>query len=419
MTGCHASGVKIRERHYPNGRIVYQLNVAGSKKSGRKRTQRSFSSLAEAKRAMREEMQKKERVGSLSGLLSAVELAEMMTARERIVAAGGTLSEAVDFWLRHGVRIRETLTVPVLVERFIEAKRDAARSRRYVSQLGVSLGSFARRFPLLSAAEVMTADVEAWLRGGGWAAKTWNNYLGDVSALFEWARRHGFMRSNPAVNVERRRLADVEIHTLTLEECRALLDAAAGGLIAGRLEGMRRKEARRMRQRAALLGYVVLGLFAGVRPAEIERLDWAAADVDAGHVVIAGAKAKTRARRVIDLEPCAVAWLRLIGPDLRTGRICCEGFEDAWRVFRRDLGWAVATGASHVRRGDAASWRGAWPQNAMRHTFASYHFAHWNNEARLQALMGHESPGMLHRHYRALKTSAEAACFWGMLPGSF
>lgn len=57
-----------------------------------------------------------------------------------------------------------------------------------------------------------------------------------------------------------------------------------------------------------------------------------------------------------------------------------------------------------------------WPHNALRHTYASMHYAFHENEARLQAQMGHESAAMLHRHYRALKTKAEAARFWALRP---
>jgi integrase len=57
-----------------------------------------------------------------------------------------------------------------------------------------------------------------------------------------------------------------------------------------------------------------------------------------------------------------------------------------------------------------------WPHNAMRHTFASMHYAAYENEAKLQVQMGHESAAMLHRNYRAIKTRTEAAAFWDLRP---
>jgi integrase len=45
------------------------------------------------------------------------------------------------------------------------------------------------------------------------------------------------------------------------------------------------------------------------------------------------------------------------------------------------------------------------------------HYAMWQDEAKLQAQMGHESANMLHQHYRALKTRREAERFWALTPG--
>jgi integrase len=44
------------------------------------------------------------------------------------------------------------------------------------------------------------------------------------------------------------------------------------------------------------------------------------------------------------------------------------------------------------------------------------HYAMHQDEAKLQAQMGHESAAMLHRHYRALKTRKEAERFWALRP---
>jgi integrase len=58
-----------------------------------------------------------------------------------------------------------------------------------------------------------------------------------------------------------------------------------------------------------------------------------------------------------------------------------------------------------------------WPKNVLRHTFASMHYAMHQDESLLKAQMGHwERTSTLHRHYRALKTKAEAAKFWALHP---
>jgi integrase len=237
-----------------------------------------------------------------------------------------------------------------------------------------------------------------------------------VRACFEWAVREGLCAVNPAREIAKAKLGDGEIGTLTLGQCEELLLAALA---------MTKDEGRRTNG-VSMMGFIVLGMFGGLRPAEIQRLDWSAVDVEEGTVIVAGAQAKTRRRRVVDLSGNAVEWLRCaqnVETRMRNeeGPICGRYWDARWRMFRRSLGWAVGSGergiTETVRPGDKEWGRlGLWPHNALRHTYASMHYAMWQDEAKLQAQMGHESAAMLHRHYRALKTRKEAERFWALRP---
>lgn len=311
--------------------------------------------------------------------MTAGELADAMLALSRLAGSGTSLLGAVEFFLKHGAAVKERVPMPELVRRFGFAKWDEKRSLRYRQQLRVSCGQLARwvndQWPGRTADVVSREDVLLWLKSRPWAPKTRNNYLGDVRALFSWAVRERYAPANPAAEIPMVREAAGEVGTLTLGECQRLLLAA--------------------RAAGWLLGYVVLGLFCGIRRAEIERLTWDAVDLRGGTVIVAGEKAKTRRRRVVDLPVAAKAWLRLCK---REGRITPRKFSERWADFR----------AQHHFN--------AWPHNALRHTFASYHYALHQNDALLQAQMG-SSSAVLHRHYRALKTRAEARRFWRLRPG--
>jgi integrase len=178
-----------------------------------------------------------------------------------------------------------------------------------------------------------------------------------------------------------------EIGTLSLEECSVLLNGCA--------------------DRRDMLTYVVIGLFCGLRSAELESLCYEDIDLEAGTVVVSARYAKTRQRRVVDVAPCALAWLRValaLGADPWQGRICCARWGDrVWAKRKRALGWPEV--------------RGEWPHNALRHTYASMHYAAHQNESLLKAQMGHwRGSDTLHRHYRALKTRSEALAFWALVP---
>ena len=328
--------------------------------------------------------------------LTGQEMAEFVLTRERLMKASATLTEAVDFYLKHAAHLKHKVLLPELVGKFCDAKWNEDCSARYHRQLKVSLGSLARHLPLKEAHEVMREDVEGWLRGNAWSAKTRNNYVGDVRACFAWAVREGYARVNPALEIAKAKLPDEEIGTLTVTQCAPLLSGAE--------------------RRPEMMGFVVLGMYGGLRPAEIQRLDWSAVDLEEGTVIVAGSQAKTRRRRVVDLSANAVAWLKTLSGDQRTGAICGKFWDARWRMFRRAAGWAVGSGEKGIQEERVKPVYGEWPHNALRHTYASMHYALHQDEARLQAQMGHESAAMLHRHYRALKTRAEAERFWELLP---
>ncbi len=393
--------MKIIPRVYESGRRAWQVLLPRVKG---KRKQPCFSTREKAEIFMAAEKVKLKSHGGMGGDIRGAEMAEIVVARKRLEDVGATLSEAVEFYLKHATRLREEITVPELIERFWESRERMKKSVRYVRQLKVSLGTLGLLFPLTKAHELTQDDVEAWLgaHSHSWGPVTRDNYLGDVSAMYEWGRgkTRGYARINPAKDVERVNARRGQIVALDVERATELLSEAA--------------EQKRWR----VLAHVVFGMLGGIRPAEIERLNWNAVDLDERHVIVMAEDAKTAARRVVDLTAEAVAWLRLIPVECRVGMITPKkGWVDEWIVFRRELGWDVGRkGSKHLPPPVAKMVHGRWPHDALRHTYASMHYAEHQNEALLQVQMGHRSAKMIHQHYRAVKTRAEAALFWRFGP---
>jgi len=58
-----------------------------------------------------------------------------------------------------------------------------------------------------------------------------------------------------------------------------------------------------------------------------------------------------------------------------------------------------------------------WPQDCLRHSFATYAVALTNNPGQVAIWLGHNgNPTMLYRHYRGLTTKAEADKFFALRP---
>jgi integrase len=147
-----------------------------------------------------------------------------------------------------------------------------------------------------------------------------------------------------------------------------------------------------------MLPYVAIGLFAGLRRAEIERLDWAEIDFESGLIEVTAAKAKTAQRRFVTLQPNLRAWLlplrQLKGPITPP--------RDRFREL-----FAEARAASGIVD---------WPNNALRHSFASYHMAHFKNAASTALELGHHDSRITFAHYRELVRPKEAARYWKLKP---
>lgn len=155
---------------------------------------------------------------------------------------------------------------------------------------------------------------------------------------------------------------------------------------------------------------VAIAFFAGLRPTElrgkyedegeaIPGLDWRNVDRD-GQLVVDGEMCKTRQRRTVPLERNLKAWLAAYPPEVREGPVVPN--PTAWRRARD----AIVEEAGV-----------AWAQNAGRKTFATMHFAKYEDRARLEAALGHvQGSEVLESNYKSLVTKAEAARFWGIMP---
>jgi integrase len=150
-----------------------------------------------------------------------------------------------------------------------------------------------------------------------------------------------------------------------------------------------------------LLPSVTLGLFAGLRICELKRLDWSAIKMDDGHIVLGPEVVKRITEpRNVDILPNLAAWLRPMTEANPSGPVVPAGFRQ-----RRD---ALI---KFMKIED-------WPDNGLRHSFASYHLVKFDNAQLTQLQMGQQTPSVLFKHYRQVVSRKDAERYWKLFPAA-
>ena len=200
-----------------------------------------------------------------------------------------------------------------------------------------------------------------------------------LSGVFGTAVKRGWCDANPVARVEAPRVVEQQVPILTPQEIEQITTTA---------------ETYRDGSCAAAVGMM---LYAGIRPHEVARLSWEQVDLRERAIYILPRHSKTGgARRVSIHKPL----LRILRAHKREDgeMICPANWLHHWRELRRAAGWNTP-----ARR---------WPQDALRHTFASYHLSYFRSYAELQLEIGHRDATLLRTRYVDQRPVVNAEAFW-------
>lgn len=318
-----------------------------------------------------------------------VELVREYAAARAALPAGTTLLDAAkEFAARHPAD-QARITVAEAVQRFLADREAAGCSVVHLRDLEVRLSQFARAFSM-PISGVSAPLVQEWLysitcRDGRPASpRSKKNLIRNVAALFNHCRRTKIVPPELALEIgeiKAPKARPVPIGVYSPDDIRKLLAAADQDLIPA----------------------LAVGAFAGLRMAELARLDWRDIRLPERVLVVDADKAKTASRRVVPITDNLAAWLvphvRASGPvapcmDV-TGR-------DGWSLTNRMLRTAARAGV-------------AWKRNGLRHSCISYAVA-LRKDVPAVALESGNSPAMIFAHYRALATEAEGQAWFAVRP---
>jgi integrase len=273
----------------------------------------------------------------------------------------------------------QAMKFSAVVDEFLKAIETKGRSARYIEDCTSRLSRAAKAFRGYIQ-RITASDIESWLDSIKAAGRTRNNYRSALCTLFSFARSRGYLPRNERTEAELTMKASDrggEIGIYTPKELSVMLTGIE----------------------AKFLPLVALGAFAGLRTAEIHRLEWQDIDLHAGHIIVAKQKAKTGQRRIVPVLPALRAWLSTIVD--KSGPIVPRYSGDAplLRAFRQAL----------------EPLKLKMVYNGLRHSYATYRLAIVQSADQVALEMGN-SPRKLFQNYRELTTRAQAERWFSVMP---
>jgi integrase len=297
-------------------------------------------------------------------------------ALELLKPFGKTILDAAQHYAAHLKASERSCTVKQLLAELLEAKEKKGVSRRHLDDLRQRAGRFAASFGERITSTINGREIEGWLDSLNVGPQTHNHYRNAVRLAFNFAIRRGYASENPAAKTEKANVLRSAPGILSVTQAARLLEIAT----------------------PLVLPHIAIGLFAGLRRAELERLDWSEVDFESALIEVKAAKSKTAQRRFATLHPNLREWLLPVRK--HRGPITPEDFHKRFIQTRNAAGITK------------------WPDNALRHSFASYHLAHFKNAAATALELGHHDSRITFAHYRELVKPKEAERFWDIRPAA-
>jgi integrase len=324
---------------------------------------------------------------TLANISSALR-AEALACHERLSRLGVSLSTAVDYYCAEfDVRSKSVLTEFACERCIMEFKRRLESNEisflHYQTMLRVCRKLLVD-FRGVQLCDLTPRVLKNWLIGLPVAVTTKNSLKASLSGFFTLAKQQGWIKENPCAEVEKfndHRIKAKLPGILTPEQAAALLENAE----------------------PEILPFFAIGLFAGLRVAELERLEWSEIDFDERLIDVAAQKAKTAQGRWVPMTENLIAWLAPYRNNAHGSVVSTYG------IRRRLVKQARA-------KAGITKWEEDDKGNALRHSFCSYHLAFHKNASLTAADAGHMNTKMLYAHYNNRVKQEAAFRYFSIAP---
>ena len=311
--------------------------------------------------------------------LSPVGVALDLAATEYVAALqilGGNVSlvEACRDWMKRNSTECPRIPIPLAVKQFKEQAQIDGKSDERQKQFRIVLDRFAQDFNV-EAHTITPGLISGYLSVLPLSERSKRNHRDVIRCFNRWLILKGYLPKGTdwLENVQKYSgKKNSEIQIFTPDEAVKLLQTAGD-----------------------MTPFMAIAAFAGLRHAEISRLDWSEIDLEDGFIEVKAIKSKTGERRLVPVHDNLKRWL--LPYQKQSGKVvpCANTNKQIARIARK----------AGIQ----------WKHNALRHSFISYRVAECADVPRVADEAGN-SPQMIRQHYLRRVKPALAAQWFSILP---
>lgn len=301
----------------------------------------------------------------------------------RLLKGRASVLEVCRDWARRNAIDLPRITVEAAAAEFKRQCVADGKSKIRLKEINTFLESFKKAFnqEIHTLEPKMIAD---YLTGLTLAERTRRNYRNGIGFFNRWLVLRGYLAKGTdwldGVQNYSARLHG-EITTFTTAEMRRMIAAAD----------------------KRILPLIVIGGFAGLRHAEIQRLEWDDIDLAEGFIEIKAHKSKTKTRRIVPIKDNLKAFLLPLAKK--------NGIVVTVKNTSKELGKTAANTADVANEVEALEWK----HNALRHTYISARVAECADISRVADEAGN-SPQVIRTNYLKRMRPASAAEWFAIMP---
>lgn len=376
--------IRIRKSKHPRYAWEVSWERAG------KRVRRFVKTRGEAERIQREELALREVLTDGEPGLSPDEVRALRMAR----AAGVSLAGLVESALALQAQVRGRTMAEAAAGALDEVSLRMAHTKRsrYFYEWRNRIRDIDGEFGALEVEKFTAEQAQAWIYGRSRSLSRIRKRRLILRSVLDFAHRRKWVAQNVAKDVPLPlKVATGSVEILTPEETAVYLTEAAG-------------------VSPELLVFESVRAFAGIRSEELFRITWEDFRLNRAvpFIEVGRMKSKTKTRRLVTIQPALLHVLQQFPG--RTGRLKPRDY-----LKKRDLAMKRAGyfGTALYNKPHRPKNGRQWPQNALRHSFVSYHLAMWEDAGKTALEAGH-TVQILFAHYRELVTREEAERYWNI-----